>query len=418
MAYLVKKNGYWYTGYRDHTGKAVKRKTKFAVGLVKDEKAAQREADECEAKADRIRKGLEAAPNAAMTFQAVVDDYLAVHAPTLRSFRDIKQRLLTHIVPVLGPKLITEIEPADIQKLLNKKKAEGFSPQTLQHLPVHISAVYSYAIKHRKACRDNPAKNVPEVFIPPRPPKVIPADVVDLLIRHVPLRWRGLFAVAAYAGLRKGELLGLRVGDVDLANMVITVSHSYEGAPKGGKVRYVPVAPDLVPYLRMELGRVRSPWLFPALSGDMQNRHCHLPRTLRNALKRAGVGVGFDHKCRNKKCDFLERRADNAWSQCPGCGWALVVKAIPPDWSFKDLRSTCATLAYEKTGDIRFVKELIGHADINVTMERYAPMRSAWMATQASKLSYSVSPQELPRNEDQKPQESTEDKNARKVIRL
>lgn len=52
--------------------------------------------------------------------------------------------------------------------------------------------------------------------------------------------------VAAYAGLRMGELLALRVGDVDWAGSVITVrraiSAGVEKGPKSGRVRQVPLA--------------------------------------------------------------------------------------------------------------------------------------------------------------------------------
>lgn len=52
--------------------------------------------------------------------------------------------------------------------------------------------------------------------------------------------------VAAYAGLRMGELLALRVGDVNRAGSVITVrraiSAGVEKGPKSGRARYVPLA--------------------------------------------------------------------------------------------------------------------------------------------------------------------------------
>jgi integrase len=40
--------------------------------------------------------------------------------------------------------------------------------------------------------------------------------------------WRNLFAAAIYTGMRKGELLGLRRLDVDLAADVLTVARSYD----------------------------------------------------------------------------------------------------------------------------------------------------------------------------------------------
>jgi len=58
-----------------------------------------------------------------------------------------------------------------------------------------------------------------------------------------------IFLTAAFTGLRRGELLALRWRDVDFAGQVIRVRASYaEGqltTPKSGKVRSVPMEPDV-----------------------------------------------------------------------------------------------------------------------------------------------------------------------------
>jgi integrase len=61
-----------------------------------------------------------------------------------------------------------------------------------------------------------------------------------------------LFATAVYTGLRKGELLGLRKSEVDLANRLIIVSRSYDReSTKGGRAEAIPIAAELVPYLKL-----------------------------------------------------------------------------------------------------------------------------------------------------------------------
>lgn len=54
-----------------------------------------------------------------------------------------------------------------------------------------------------------------------------------------------LFTVAAFTGLRLGELLALRWGDVDWSLQLVHVRRSFtrgrEGPPKSGKVRSVPL---------------------------------------------------------------------------------------------------------------------------------------------------------------------------------
>jgi integrase len=51
--------------------------------------------------------------------------------------------------------------------------------------------------------------------------------------------------LALHAGLRRGEIFGLRCRDVDILNGKIMVSHSYSGPTKSGKSRAVPMSAEL-----------------------------------------------------------------------------------------------------------------------------------------------------------------------------
>jgi integrase len=68
-----------------------------------------------------------------------------------------------------------------------------------------------------------------------------------------------IFLTAAFTGLRMGELLALRWRDVDFVGSVIRVRSSWGGGqlttPKSGKVRSVPLAPDVASALAKLLGR-------------------------------------------------------------------------------------------------------------------------------------------------------------------
>ena len=58
-----------------------------------------------------------------------------------------------------------------------------------------------------------------------------------------------IYMTAAFTGLRRGELLALRWRDVDFEASAIRVRASYSGGaltmPKSGRVRSVPLAPDV-----------------------------------------------------------------------------------------------------------------------------------------------------------------------------
>jgi integrase len=97
----------------------------------------------------------------------------------------------------------------------------------------------------------------------------------------LPDRWRCLFAAALYTGMRKGELLGLRKEDVDLAARLITIRRSHDrDTTKGGHADAVPIAVELAPYLEVAMAESRTDLVSPAATvacyraGSSSNRSC------------------------------------------------------------------------------------------------------------------------------------------------
>lgn len=150
-----------------------------------------------------------------------------------------------------------------------------------------------------------------------------------------------LFLTAAFTGLRLGELLALCWRDVDFAGSVVRVRASYAAGalttPKSGKVRAVPLAPDVAAALA-QLGR-RDHW-----TGD-------------DDLVFAGPAGGY------LDGSGLRKRYKSALD-----------RAGLRSLRFHDLRHTFGTRMIGKA-DIRRVQEWMGHADIQTTMRylHYAP---------------------------------------------
>jgi len=115
------------------------------------------------------------------------------------------------------------------------------------------------------------------------PTVLSPEEVVRFLAAALPGRDRTLLDVAYSCGLRLKELLGLQVGDIDSARMVLHIRHG-----KGQKERFVPLSRRMLEALR-GYWRVQRPatWLFPgvkpaaALTGGAVQRMCQ--RTTRRA---------------------------------------------------------------------------------------------------------------------------------------
>jgi len=150
-------------------------------------------------------------------------------------------------------------------------------------------------------------------------------EVTRLIDNAGNLKHRAMLTTLYSTGLRRAELVRLKVADVDSQRMVI---HVHQG--KGGKDRDVPLSPKLLETLR-EYWRRTKPrtYLFPSPGGDA-------------ALTSKAVW----HACH----DAVER--------------AGIQKKINPH----SLRHSYATHLLEAGTDLRTIQLLLGHADIKHTI--------------------------------------------------
>jgi integrase len=118
---------------------------------------------------------------------------------------------------------------------------------------------------------------------------------VDAILALSPKPWRLAFGLAAFAGLRAGEVRALRGADVDLDAGLITVRHStskgFTSTPKSGHEREVPIAEPLLDLLR-EAGRLASNALVATTAHGEGWGDSGLLQAFRRAQKKAGLS-GF-----------------------------------------------------------------------------------------------------------------------------
>lgn len=168
-----------------------------------------------------------------------------------------------------------------------------------------------------------------------------PEEVLALVRAARSAQDAAIFLTAAFTGLRQGELLALHWRDVDFAGSVVRVRASYAAGalttPKSGKVRSVPLAPEVAKALTKLAGREfftgPDDLAFPGDAGGFLDG---------SALRRRYKAALRDANLRPLR--------------------------------FHDLRHTFGTRMIAKA-DIRRVQEWMGHADIQTTMRylHYAP---------------------------------------------
>ena len=177
---------------------------------------------------------------------------------TLRGYRAIIRGVL---LPAFGGLAVEEITTEMIERWLTGYRAR---PSTRRKALAVLHGIF----KRAKKVYQLPMNPAAEVERPPVRPsgdiEVYSHEEVMTLVRAAQSEQDGvLFLTAAFTGLRRGELLALRWRDVDFCAHAIRVRASYAAGavttPKSGKVRSVPMAPEVA---RALVGlRKRGDWL-------------------------------------------------------------------------------------------------------------------------------------------------------------
>jgi site-specific recombinase XerD len=199
------------------------------------------------------------------------------------------------------------------------------------------------------------AHQIARTHYPKKLPRVLPPDDVARLLESAPgpgLKYKAALSVAYGAGLRGGEVVMLRVSDIDSKRMLIRVEMG-----KGRRDRHAMLSPQLLELLRAWWQQCRSPgWLFPGrdpllpITVRQLNRACHM------AADAAGLG---------------------SW--------------VSPH----TLRHSFATHLLERNTDVRVIQVLLGHAKLDTTA-RYTQVATNLLRSVESPLDRLLRPKDGP----------------------
>jgi len=162
-------------------------------------------------------------------------------ADTVRptTFERYEQIVRVHIRPALGNLKLKNVTPAHVRGLYREKLEAGLSPRTVQYVHVTLHKALKQAVADGLIPR-----NATEAVKPPQVSKEeirpLTAEQVKVLFEAVRCdRLEALYILGVHGGLRQGELLALKWGDVDLEAGTLQVRRTLTTA-KGGPVLAAP----------------------------------------------------------------------------------------------------------------------------------------------------------------------------------
>jgi integrase/recombinase XerD len=259
-------------------------------------------------------------------------------ASTLEAYRRDARRWCTWLRS-RGLALDT-VREADLEAYVAHLRRAGLAPATVARAVVAARSLHRFLAEEGRIASDAGA-DVEAPRVPAGLPKALSEPEVEALLAAVSgddalaRRDRAILEVLYGTGLRISELVGLRLGDVDLESALL------RAFGKGSKERVVPVGRHAVAAL--------VAWLAP--SGR--------PALAPEQWRRRGDADAV----------FLNRRGGRLTRQ----GAWLVVKrwgtvaGLDGKLTPHVLRHSCATHMLDHGADIRAVQEMLGHASVSTT---------------------------------------------------
>lgn len=357
---VTKKGNRWYAVVYEGRDEAGKPKRRWIS-------AGTRKADAERVLADLIRKKHEGEPLVlakGTLGQYLTERWLPVQESRLRrsTYDSYRRNIDLHVLPALGQRQLAKLSPGDLDlfyaDLLAKGRRgkgtdrKGLAPKTVRNIHVMLNKALSDAQRKGLVVR-----NVAELADPPKlsaqrreEVKAWDADQLCTFLDAIAAqRFFPAFHLSAHTGMRRGEILGLRWGDIDLeANRVSVrqalVSVAYEvhisDVKTGNGRRTIDIEEGAVAVLEA--------W-----------------RRLRTD-ERGGKAPA--------KSDLVFTREDGAWFHPDLFSQIfdrVVAKLDVPEITLHDLRHTHATILLMNGTPVKVVSERLGHASPAFTMSVY-----------------------------------------------
>jgi integrase len=284
------------------------------------------------------------------------------HTVRRSTFVSYRSHVLGHIVPLLGSVSLLQLDAGSLNRFYaqllaggRKKGTGGLSPTTVRRIHATLHRALRDAVRWG-LLTENPADRSD----PPRQSagrEITTWTATQLRTFLTGVRddaWYPIWHLLAMTGMRRGEVLGLRWGDVDLPHHRLAVRQTL-----------IAVGYDV----RLSTPKTRRSRRVVALDGrtvDVLKQHRNADGGHPMVFARAD-GSGL-HPCR------VTRR------------FASLVKASDlPKLRLHDLRHTHATIALRTGVHPKIVSERLGHATVTITLDLYSHASES-MQTEAARM--------------------------------
>ena len=253
-----------------------------------------------------------------------------------------------HIAPRIGKIKLTDLKPTHIQKLYNELH-EQFTPGYVQNVGNLLTKALRQA-ERWDLIKRNPATLVkkPATSRKNAKMKIWTVEEQKKFLEYVESEsffYYTLFLLALTSGMRKGEILGLQWGDVDIKQGIVSVKRTAVWAQRNFYLKDMPKTESSIRTIQVpeKTSKTLKRWQL-ACPANTLNLVFSSPKT---------NGILYPNSL------------DKAFHK-------MVRNAGVPTITFHGLRHTFATTLLANNVNPKIVQEMLGHATIKTTMDTYS----------------------------------------------
>ena len=283
----------------------------------------------------------------------IIDKELHLKKSTLLKYKTI---ITTHIVPAIGNVEIKELDADTINKLLADKMKSGrkegnkeLSNSYIKTMSIILSSALNYAVI--SGLCDPLRGKISKPYVPKAKIIVLSKEDQYNLEKNIsPSNSTTELGIitALNTGLRIGELCALRWGDIDMTNNIIHVKHSVIRVAADSPVN----------------SNKKTKLIIDTPKSEHSIRDIPITQKLQHYLKSC-IPVDNRNYILSNSTIFLSPRTFEY-------RFHKVLEECDIDsFNFHILRHTFATRCIECNVDIKTLSEIMGHSNVNITLNNY-----------------------------------------------
>lgn len=289
-------------------------------------------------------------------FESIALTWLGTIKPKIKKSTLVKYTNLlnSYIIPSFGNYPIQTISRNDVETFCSEllvsggKKGNGLAPKTVSDIFSVIKNVFGYA----ENCKELQVANIRNIIIKQtaktmRVLSMQEQEKLDVFLRSNISYSNLSILLSLYTGIRIGELCALKWGDIDFENQCFIVNKTLQR----------------IQNKEADLSKSKTILILTTPKSISSIRKIPLPDDIYKLI--------LKHKCEQDKYfttgteHYVEPRTmENRFN-------AVLERCNINKSNFHALRHTFATRCIELGFDVKSLSEILGHANVNITLNRY-----------------------------------------------